>query len=170
MNDDERLSFALAQLDRTQSLHGRIETRAAGLLTLNLAMAGVVALNLSAEILKTHWICVAGIALLLIAGALGCLIAVSFSHLANKVHPSLLYFADISRQGADEYIGKVKAAATADLLDDALCQIWRNSEILSLKFTRLQRAYVLTCIAIVPWMSFLIGDAVQTGAFPLFSK
>lgn len=170
MNEGELLGFALAQLDRTQSLHGRIETRAAGLMTLNLAMAGIVALNLKADILKTHWVCVAAIALLLHAAALVWLIAVSFSHLANKVRPSLLYFGDITRQGADEYIYKVKTSTAASLLDDALCQIWRNSEILSLKFARLQWAYVLTCVSILPWLAFLIGDTIQTGAFPLLSK
>lgn len=170
MTKEERLAFALAQLDRMQSFHGRIETRAAGLLTLNLAMAGVVALNLSTAILKTHWICVAGAALILIGAALAFLIAVSFSHLGNKVRPSLIYFADISHQQADEYIGKVKAASTDDLLDDALCQIWRNSEILTMKFSRLHRAYILTCVSIAPWLLFLIGSAIQTGAFPAFSK
>jgi hypothetical protein len=170
MTKEERLAFALAQLDRTQTFHGRIETRAAGLLTLNLAMAGVVALNLSAEILKTHWICAAGVALILIGAALACLIAVSFSHLGNKVRPSLIYFADISRQQADEYIAKVKTISTDDLLEDALCQSWRNSEILAVKFSRLNRSYILTCVSIAPWLLFLIGSAVETGAFPMLSK
>jgi hypothetical protein len=170
MTGDERLTFALAQLDRTQSLHGRIETRSAGLLTLNLAMAGIVALNLTPAIVQTHWMCVATVAVLLNAGAIAFLIALSFSHLSNKVRPSLLYFGDISRQSADEYIEKIKTVTPDDLLDDALCQIWRNSEILSMKFGRMQWAFNLTCGAIVPWLAFLFGDALHTGALPTFIK
>lgn len=170
MNDEERLTLALAQLDRTQAFHGRIETRSAGLLALNLAMAGIIVLNITQKIILTHWACVGAVALFLNLAASACIIAISFSHLKNKVRPSLLYFGDISRLLADDYIAKVKAATLENLLDDALCQIWRNSEILSMKFARLQWAFALTCAAIVPWLIFLVGDALLTGTLPMFSK
>lgn len=170
MTEAEHLAFALAQLDRTQAFHGRVETRASGLLTLNLAMAGIIMLNLSAAILKTHWLCVGALAVAMNAGAIAFVIAVSYSHLKNKVRPSLLYFGDIARQSADQYMDAVKQSTTSTLLDDSLCQIWRNSEILAMKFARVQWAFNLTCAAIVPWLIFLFGVTLHTGALPMFAK
>ncbi|UYY79576.1 Pycsar system effector family protein [Sphingomonas sp. R1] len=167
MTDTERLNFALGHLDRIQALQGRVENRGAALLALNLAMASITAANLTRPILATLWAGVALLALAAIGVAFVSLIMVSYSHLANKVRPSLLFFGDIARIESDVYISQAKGASTEDLVEDALCQIWRNSEILMLKFARTQRAFVATCCAIILWMGFLLGVMVQTGALPM---
>lgn len=167
MTDTERLNFALGQLDRTQAFHGRVESRVAALLALNLAMASITAVNLTKPILSTWWAGVALLALAAMGVAFVCLILVSYSHLANKVRPSLLFFGDISRVKSDVYLSQAKAASTADLIEDAFCQIWRNSEILTVKFARTQRAFLATCFGIVLWMGFLLGVTVQTGTLPM---
>lgn len=167
MTDTERLNFALGQLDRTQAFHGRVESRVAALLALNLAMASITAVNLTRPTLSTLWAIVAVLALAAMGVAFVCLILVSYSHLANKVRPSLLFFGDIARVKSDIYISQAKVASTEDLIEDALCQIWRNSEILALKFARTQRAFFATCCAIILWVGFLLGVTVQTGALPM---
>jgi hypothetical protein len=167
MTDKDRLAFALGQLDRTQAFHGRVEGRAATLLTLNLAMASTTIVNLTKEILSTYWAGVAALALGAMAVAFFWLILVSYSHLANKVRPSVLFFGDVARVKSDVYVSEVKAVSTGDLIDDALCQIWRNSEILTMKFARTQRAFFATSCAIVMWMVFLLGVTIQTGALPM---
>lgn len=167
MTDIERLNFALGQLDRTQAFHGRVESRVAALLALNLAMASITAFNLTRPILSTLWAGVALLALAAMGVALVCLILVSYSHLANKVRPSLLFFGDIARVKSDVYVSQAKAASAEDLIEDALSQIWRNSEILKLKFARTQRAFFATCCAIILWMGFLFGVTVQTGSLPM---
>jgi hypothetical protein len=51
MTDTEPLNFALGQLDRTQAFHGRVVSRVAALLVLNLAMASITSANLTTPIL-----------------------------------------------------------------------------------------------------------------------
>lgn len=166
----ERLNFALIHLDRTQAFHGRIEARVAVLLALNVAMASVTVTNLPSKVLHT---CVAipGIASLALMGtALFFLMLVSYSHLATKSQPSLLYFGDIARLSSDEFMRQASVATFDALTDDALCQIWRNSEIVSAKFRRTQRAFYLTCAAVTLWLVFLMLVTVQTGALPMLGK
>lgn len=167
MTDTERLNFALGQLDRTQAFHGRVESRVPALLALNLAMASITTVNLTKPILSTWLAGVALLALVAMGVAFLCLILVSYSHLANKVRPSLLFFGDIARVKSDVYISQMKAVSTEDLIEDAFCQIWRNSEILMLKFALAQRAFLATCCGIILWIGFLLGVTVQTGTLPM---
>lgn len=169
MTPAEKLNFALSQLDRTQAFHSRVDGRAAMLLTLNVAMASITIINFKNEYLHTLIAIPACFGLAVMGYAFIYIILVTYSHLSNKIHPSMLFFGDIARITADDYIANVKAANEDELIEDALCQIWRNSEILAMKFKRANRAYYATCIAIIFWIIFLSSVTFKSGALPMLS-
>ena len=169
MTENERLTFALAQLDRVQAFHGRAEGRVPALLATNVAMAIITIINLTKPVLDSAWVGVAAFALVFTGYAIFRLLVLSYSRLDNKVKPSLLYFGDVARQKSDVYVAAASQASAADLIDDALCQVWRNSEILDAKFARAQRAFFATVAAICCWLIFLLDVTIQTGALPMLS-
>lgn len=169
MNVADRLHFALDHLDRVQSFHGRIDARVAFLFALDVGMAAITVTNLSKSVLHTCLAIPAIGALACITASLVYLMMTSCSHLETKSRPSLLYFGDIARLPSANYVKSAAEASEADLLDDALCQIWRNSEIVQAKFVRTQRAFLMTCAAAVIWLTFLLALTVRNGALPALS-
>ena len=161
-----RLDLALDHLDRVQSFHGRIDARVAVVFALDVGMAAITVTNLPKSVLHTCLAIPAIVALGCIAASLVFLMMTSYSHLATKSRPSLLYFGDIARLSSADYVKSATQATDADLLDDALCQIWRNSEIVQVKFARTQRAFFLTCAAAVLWLAFLLALTIRNGALP----
>src|SRR5690242_15269129 len=134
MSVADRLGFALDHLDRVQSFHGRIDARVAVLFALDVGMAAITVTNLPKSVVHTCLMIPAIGALACIMASLVCLVMTSYSHLERKGRPSLLYFGDIARLSSADYVKSATEATEADLLDDALCQIWRNSEIVQAKF------------------------------------
>ena len=169
MSVADRLGLALDHLDRVQSFHGRIDARVAVLFALDVGMAAITVTNLPKSVLQTCLAIPAIWALACITASLVCLIMTSYSHLTTKNEPSLLYFGDIARLSSTDYVKSAAEATEAHLLDDALCQIWRNSEIVQAKFMRTQRAFFLTSAAAVIWLTSLLALTVQNGALPALS-
>jgi len=169
MSVPDRLDLALDHLDRIQSFHSRIDARVAVLFALDVGMAAITVTNLPKSVLHTSLAISAILALVCIAASLVLLIMTSYSHLATKSRPSLLYFGDIARLSSAEYVTSAANATDAELLDDALCQIWRNSEIVQAKFARTQCAFFLTCASAVAWLAFLLALTVRNGTLPALS-
>jgi hypothetical protein len=46
-------------------------------------------------------------------------------------------------------------------------QIWRNSEILSAKFTAIKIAFILTALSLLPWFLFLLATSVAHPQLPI---
>lgn len=170
MTPTERLGIVLTHLDRTQAFHGRVEGRVAVLLALNVAMATITVTNLPKSVLLTCMALPGFLSLALTAAAFVFLILVSYSHLATKLDPSLLYFGDIARLDSSEYVNRMKNVSVDDLLNDGICQIWRNAEIVDAKFKQTQRAFYCTCGAIIMWMLFLLIITIQTGGLPVLKS
>jgi len=169
MDKAQKLDFALGQFDRLQTFFNRVEGRAAFFWATDIAMATVVVSNLSKSLLYKPMVIPGLIALVALAISIGFLIAVSHSHLKNLTRPSMIYFGDIARVSADSYIDNVSATDETELLKDALCQIWRNAEILSMKYGRVQKAFLFLCIALPFWLGFLGWLVFDTGGLPMFS-
>lgn len=166
MEENERLSFALEQLDRIQGLHNRIENRSSVILATNLGMISIIILNLDHQ--SISWF--AAGAMIMNMLAIGLILALSLSHLKNTVQPSDLYFKDIAKQKPSKYISKIKKISHEELIDDALCQIWRNSEIISMKFFKMQLSFIFTCLAALPWLIFLAERMWASGTLPIIAK
>lgn len=65
---------------------------------------------------------------------------------------SLNYFGTIADMKFDEFKRRTKQATDEEYLDDLLCQIHINSQILKLKFSSLKIALILLGISIIPWL------------------
>jgi hypothetical protein len=65
---------------------------------------------------------------------------------------SLNYFGTIADMKFDEFKRRTKQATDEDYLEDLLCQIHTNSQILKLKFRFLKVSLILLGISVIPWM------------------
>jgi hypothetical protein len=54
-----------------------------------------------------------------------------------------------------------------ELLEDLSCQIWRNSEILKIKFDKTQSAFLFMLIAVPFWLLLPSAAALRAGKFML---
>lgn len=163
--DTELLTAALGQLDRFQTFFGRVEAKASFLLAVDLALLGSVAVAIPVKDLGS----VAGVTGLIAATFLSFslinLYAAFYPHLKNP-RTSLIFFADIADLTADEYKAKIRAASPNDMADDALCQVWRNAQILDKKFKRSRSAFLLTAAALPFWIAVLSLATLRSGAIP----
>lgn len=69
-----------------------------------------------------------------------------------SINTSLNYFGTISQMKFDEFKRRTKQSTEEDYLDDLLCQIHINSQILNLKFKFLKVSLILLGIAVIPWL------------------
>lgn len=163
--DAENLTAALAQLDRIQSLFGRAEGKASFLMAVDLALLGSVAVSFPVPAPVSP----AGINGVIAASLLGFslinLYASFYPHLRNP-KPSILYFADIAALGSDTYRRQLRGTSSADLADDALCQVWRNAEILDKKFKRSRSAFLLIAAALPFWLATLALATARSSSIP----
>ena len=159
--------FAVGQFDRLQGFYPRVEGKASFLFALNVGMAGVLAANLPVKNFLTHAAIPAWVSLLLLAFSTYRLFGTFFPHLKGAKHKGLIYFGDIAALSSDDYIQRMKAYTDAELEHDALCQIWRNSEILQKKYDRAKYAFQATGLALVPWLLF-ISIVASSGTTPIF--
>lgn len=160
-------TFATAQLDRLMGFFPRVEAKASFILALNIAMLGVMAFNFPVRDLGSPRACFGIIAALFLAVSLWQLYVVLFPDLKPGDKPSLLYFRDISKMGWRGYHKAVVSLTDEELLEDVTCQIWRNSEILKIKFDRTQCAFVLTLLALPFWLLLLLAATLRAGRFIL---
>jgi hypothetical protein len=65
---------------------------------------------------------------------------------------SLNYFGTIADMKFDEFKRRTKQATDEEYLDDLLCQIHINSQVLKLKFRFLKIALILLGVSVLPWL------------------
>lgn len=165
--DDER-GFATAQLDRLLGFFNRVEAKAAFVFAIDVALLGTLALNIPVADPISVPTLFAVLAAIPLAVSVVTLFATFFPHLKNG-RPGLIYFGDIAKLSADEYIRRTRALTNEQLVEELLCQVWRNAEILKIKFERSERAFKWTGAALPLWMIFLIITTAQTGQLPDFT-
>lgn len=156
---------ALAQLDRTQGFFGRVEGKASFLLAVDLALLGSVAVALPVKDLSSVGGVSGLVAATFLSFSLVNLYAAFYPHLKNP-QSSLIFFADIARLTAADYQARIRAASPAELAEDALCQVWRNAQILDKKFKRSRSAFLLTAAALPFWLCVLSTSTLSAGAVP----
>lgn len=159
---------AAKHLDRTLGFFSRVEAKASFLFALNTAMLGIEAMNVKKLDFEVWYHLLA-----LVAGAGLNLLSLFFVYRCifpalKGGHASLLYFREIAKLREAEYLSLVKARNSDEFLDDYLAQIWRNSEILNVKFDAIKIAFQLTAIATLPWTAFLAIAALSHPDLPVF--
>lgn len=163
MNDAR--AFALGQLDRLQGFYPRVEGKASFLFAMNIGLGGILAANVPATLPSPPGI-FATAAGLMIGFSLFHLSSAFFPHLDPAPRPSVLYFGDVAKLSAGDFMSHLNGLTDDDLMADIQCQIWRNSEILAIKFRRTEIAFRFTAVALVPWFLFLTATTALTGKVP----
>lgn len=147
--------FAISQFDRLQGFYPRVEGKASFLFAVNIGMAAILAANLPIKKFLTHDAIPAWVSLGLLAISTYRLFGAFFPHLKGARDAGLIYFGDIADMTSEEYIQCMKNYTDAEIERDALCQVWRNSEILKKKYDRVKFAFQSTGLALIPWLFFL---------------
>ena len=95
------------------------------------------------------------------------LVAYSTYNLYEAAYPllaggeeSLIYFKSIASNTEAGFIKKFEGMSEDELKGDLAGQIWRNAQILSLKFSSVQAAYRYTLFSLVPWAIFLFSSSI----------
>ena len=148
------------QLDRVLSFFPRVDAKGSFLFALDTGLLALLALNLQPEDFRVWFLIVPAISVLLIVGtSLYFLYRCSFPWLKGGAD-SLIYFREIAKRTEakfiDEFIAQTDNAHTRDLLG----QVWRNSEILKMKYDAIKISFVLSALALIPWTIFLALAAV----------
>jgi hypothetical protein len=152
---DERKE-ARDQLTLVLGFFPRVDAKASAILAINTAMLAVLASNApAAESMSVFSRILAGLTGAMIGGSFWFLYRVAFP-VIHGGHQSLVYFREIAKRTEaafiDDFLGQTDAARIKDLLG----QVWRNSEILKLKFDSLRWAFVLMALAIIPWATAVL--------------
>ena len=153
METDKKIAEAEVNLQRKLEWLNRFDTRVAFAAGFIIALLGVLT-NASASIKEWHWY------LYVILGATGALLFASLILVYVTQYPkttsqntSLIYFGTIATLKFDEFRKRAKECTSEDYLDDLLCQIHINAQILGKKFSNLKIALILLGIAIIPWLT-----------------
>ena len=144
-----------AQFDRVLSQFGRVDSRASVILSIDLGMLTLLALNypFKSEFSILHLVGVIPLSLLII----------SLIQLYKSQYPdfeggsqSLFYFKEIAAKTevnfTNEFAGLTEEQATKEIL----CQIWRNSSILNAKFRYLKSSIFWMAVSIILWLVSLV--------------
>lgn len=165
-----QLEIAERQLDRIQSFHPRIDARIAAVSAWLLVEIGVVAANTKLEDIPRV------IVWLPLAGWLICVI-VSGIALWRALFPdqrggaaSLIYFARIADRTEANFIKEFRAISEADLTNDFLGQVWRNSEIVCDKYRRVSRAIRWATFSLAAMLAQIVAVSFVNHSLPIFKN
>jgi hypothetical protein len=161
------LDIAEAQLNRTHAFFPRIDAKFAGLLAIASGQVAILAVNLRPADLALWFIDVFASLFALAILATGVqLFLCAEPHLKGGGGKSLYYFGTIAQRTEADFIKAFRAATNEERLDDALAQVWRNSEIVAAKFNHLKWATILVVLAAAPWSAALLSLSLLHHALP----
>ena len=155
METDKLLSASKDQLNLVLGFFPRVESKASVLLAINTGMLAFVASNAPPLKEFSRWMDVSASAtLLLLAASIAVLYRGAFPRLSGG-EDSLVYFRRVAFRTEHKFIGDFKKQSIEQYSDDLLAQAWRNSAILKAKFDALKHSFILTALAIIPWVATL---------------
>jgi len=116
----------------------------------------LVALNLKeADLHNNYTFGLTAISVILLGASLAYLYQCTFPQLRGGSR-SLIYFQEIAKRNENRFIEEFSKQTIEQYKKDLLGQVWRNSEILRMKFRYLKIAFTLTAAAILPWFLLLL--------------
>ena len=160
MDDKAAQELANKQLDRVLGFFPRVETKVSFLFAMNSGLLAILALNLQiADFYRWYLIIPAIAAVLLLAASLYFVYRCTFPQLKGGAN-SLIYFREIAKKTEAGFITEVLAQDDEKYARELLGQVWRNSEILKIKYDAMKVAFILAALALIPWLLFLGGAAL----------
>jgi hypothetical protein len=159
-----------SQLARVLGFFPRVDTKVAGLFTVDSAILTIAALNVQAGDLRQWYVAVPGVLLLLgLLGSYAFLYRANFPQMGGG-QGSLVYFAEIRKRTEGTYVAEFEAADADAYRTDMLGQVWRNSVILCEKYQAVSIAVRLTLATLLPFAVFLAMTAVEHSRFPVLKS
>lgn len=160
------LDVVEAQLARVLSFFPRVDTKVAGLFTVNSAILTIAAMNVQAGDLKQWYIAIPGVLLLLgLIGSYTFLYRSNFPDLCGG-RGSLIYFAEIQARTESVFVDEYADVSEEEYRADMLRQVWRNSVILCQKYRAVAVAIRLTLATLLPFAIFLLMTAIEHTRVP----
>ncbi|MER9390176.1 Pycsar system effector family protein [Mesorhizobium sp. M0435] len=169
MTDIQEIGLEVAerQLDRIMGFFPRIDSKVSALFAIVSGQVAFAAVNLTIDDLKTWWVgAPAFVFLASVAWTIINLYLCAFPHLKGG-HTSLVYFKEIAKLTEADYLQKYGALDEGALKRDVMGQVWRNSEIVALKYDYLKQATLAVMFSILPWFLLLLGTSYVHWKLPL---
>ena len=153
------LQTATSQLDRILGFFPGAEGKAAFLFAFNTAVLAFMAINVHRGDIALWYIALPGV-------AAAALLFTSIYFVCRCMFPalsggsaSLFYFREIARRTETKFIDEFSCQDENQLTRDVLGQIWRNAEIVTLKFDAVKTAFILSALSTLPMTAFLTAAA-----------
>ncbi len=152
MNIESKISQAETNLQRKLEWVGRHDSKIVFIAGVLIAMLGLLASACSKIEGWNGWLYV-------VFGVSGLLLFISLIFVYKSQYPktfssntSLNYFGTIADLKFDEFKRRTKQATDDEYLDDLLCQVHINSQVLKLKFRFLKTSLILMGVSVIPWL------------------
>jgi hypothetical protein len=143
-------------LTRILGFFPRVDVLSSVILAIDISLLAVLAANTPALRSISRFQIVMAILFILVIGiSLYNLYKCAFPRLECE-EKSLIYFQEIARLEQLEFAREFLGQTEKDYLHDLIKQVWRNSEILQLKFRHLKFAFRFLVLALIPWIISLL--------------
>ncbi len=165
MDTKEQIAAASSQLDRVLGFFPRADSKISALFALNVGMLTVLVLNFSAKDVDAwHLMLLGGLVVVGLGASLVLLYTASFPQLAGG-EQSLVYFREIAKRTESNFIEETKQCDPKKQLADLLGQVWRNSQILRMKYDRTKWAFIATAVTLPVWLAQLLLAGIAHANF-----
>ena len=155
------------QLGHVNHFFPRIDAKVTALFAVASGQIAVAAINLSANDLTRWWIAGPMVVFLFAIGwSMANLYRCAYPHLTGG-NASLIYFGEIAKLRESEYIDKFGALTEEGYKAELAAQIWRNSEIVNMKYGYLKTATIAAMLSLIPWAFLLIATSLSHGRVPV---
>ena len=160
MDNNQLIDLSKDQLNRVLGFFPRVESITSVVLGVNLGMLAILAAN-APPIKSFDWpMLSAAVTLFFLGLSLWHIYQGFFPRLAGG-RRSLIYFREIADRTESKFIDEFIAQKDEALIKDFLGQIWRNSEILTMKYDHLKSAFIMLSLAVIPWVISLAVFAAK---------
>ncbi len=163
VDNDKLIAASKDELQLVLSFFPRVESKFSVILAIDTGMIGFLAANAPPFRAFSTWMLLSnGATVLLLAASLALLYRGSFPNLKGG-ESSLVYFREIAKRREHHFIETFSAQTEKQYGHDLLAQVWRNSEILTVKYDSLKLAFTFLALAILPWIVTLALFAAYNG-------
>jgi hypothetical protein len=155
------------QLDRLLTFFPRIDAKVSSLFAVSSAQLAIAALNMTLADLKLWWVsCLLVLFAICALWVLVHLYRCAYPHLEGG-QQSVIYFAEIVKRQQPRYVRELTTIDLESFREDVAGQVYRNAEILCLKYRFLKRATIGASFSTIPWVGLLLATSLSHWKFPI---
>lgn len=161
LSSENLINVSKDNLSRVLGFFPRVDSLTSIVLAIDISLLAVLATNSPPLQFITKFQVITSLIFLIIDGiSLFFLYKCQFPRLECE-EKSLLFFREIAELEQLEFARKFLEQTEKDYLHDLIKQVWRNSEILKLKFQYLKNAFRFLVLALLPWIISLLTFASE---------